>query len=170
MNLALLCGKESCSYLYALCAEHKAGGNSSAVCDTACGDNGDGYSVNYLRNKAHSGIFAYVTARFCTLCDYCGRTASFHSLCECNTGYYGDNLDTCVVPRLHKLAGVARTGRYHRNLFIYNKLCKILCVGAHKHYINAEGLICQRLCPSYLISQIVDRSRTACDYTYSACV
>ena len=62
MDLALLGGKESCSYLYALCAEHKAGGYSSAVCDTACGDNGDGYSVNYLRNKAHSGVFAYVTA------------------------------------------------------------------------------------------------------------
>ena len=168
--LTLLGSKEACAYLNALCAQHEGCCHTSAVSDTACGDNGYLNRVNYLRHKTHCGVFTDMSARLGTLCDDRIGARLLHSLCKSYRGNNGHHLYACFLPCSHVLAGIARTCGDDLNALVDTELCKVVGIGAHEHDVHAEGLVGLLLAETYLLTKIVDGSASACDKTYTACV
>ena len=169
--LTLLSRKETCTYLYALSTQHEACADTSAVSYAACGDNRYLNCIDYLGYKAHGCVLTDMSAGFGTLSDNCVSTASLHSLCQCNGGNYGYYLYICILPALHELSGIARTCCYERYALFDDQFCKVFRIGAHQHDVHAERLVANSLfCKPYLLTKIVYRCRTACDYTCAACI
>ena len=165
---ALLRREEACAYLHALRTEHERRRHTSAVSDTARRDDGYLERVYYLRNEAHRRILADMTARFCALRDYRVSTRTLHSLSESHRRNNGNDLDIRLFPCGDVLARVACTRSHHAHALVDAELSEVVRIGAHKHYIHAERLICLFLALAYLVTEVVYRSASARDETDTA--
>ena len=94
---------------------------------------------------------------------------SLHSLGQRHGGNNGNYLYSRVFPAFHILSWIPSSCCDNWNALLDYKLCKIVGIGAHKHYVYAERLIShRRLGLSDLFTKIIYWSGAARYKPYSA--
>ena len=158
MNRAFIGTKKTGSHLYALSTKHKRCGNTSAVCDAACGNDWQGGRITNLRNENHSGKLAYMTAAFATLCNESRSAEASQQFSHSNRSNNRNNLNPCGKPFFNIFRWIACTRGYNLNLFFYNNLGHFICKGAKQHNIYANRFIGDTLGNLNLLPDIIGGS------------
>ena len=105
-NIGLTAAKKSRPQLNAACAKHESGGNTPTVRDTTCGNNGNAYCIDNLRQKrekARSGTVigickrTWMAARLVSLRNYAINATGFQNLCLRNRRRTAQNEDSRIL-------------------------------------------------------------------------
>ena len=168
MGPALFCGYKMSTHLHALCTQHKGCRNASSICDSPCCNHRNAHCIRNLRHQNHCGGLPDMSAGFTAFRHNRICTAAFHSLCVGNGSDYRYDLHTCFLPHFHVLFRVAGTSGNHRNLFLYNNFCNLICVWTHQHNINAKWLVSKLLYLLYLLAYPLSRGTCSTDQAKSA--
>ena len=170
MYNVLLGNKEGCTHLNSFCAEHYCRSEASAVCNPPGTDYRDVHRIDHLGKQCHGSGLTYVSATFHTFGNNCISTRSLHHDCHCNACNHRYNLYSGFLPHGNELGRIACSGCYCLDAFFDYNLCYLFGIGIHEHDIHAEGLVCQFLALTDLLSYYFWRSRCRSDYTEASCI
>lgn len=82
-----------------------------------------------------------MAARFGALGNNRRGSTTRHEARQRHRGNDRDDLDARIVPSFHVLGGITGTSHHNGHLLIDHDLCNLVGKRAHKHDVDAKGLI-----------------------------
>ena len=168
--MAFVSHKEARADLDSAGSEHECRRRSASVEDPSRGHYRNIEGVRYLWHERHCMVVAYVSAGLRPFGDHRVGSALLHLDRVCDRCDYGDDLDSCRLPRGHECRRRACSRRQYLHSFLYYHGCDFRGVGRLEHYVDSERLVCQFAAFAYLFPDGLRAEVYGRDESQSSCL